>query len=79
LSRERVAVERAMIDRLRGGESEPRVANPRPERVPVAREDVKVPASPTLKGRKPAACAEILMRAQLGDLSEADRETLQQC
>jgi hypothetical protein len=81
---ERAALERAMTESLARAQAERERAEKRlateTARLPVLAADQSRTASPP--GRQPLAqkCREINMRAQLGDLSGADRDILQrQC
>ena len=75
LAEERQAVEQALAARLGA------MAMPSPDRS--AQPAGALPASegpaPAAKGRISAGCAELLLRAQLGDLTPAAREQLRLC
>ncbi len=76
LAEERRAVEQAMAARLGTPGSIPQNRSTQPVAMP------GVPARPAEappRGRASGECAELLMRAQLGDLTPAAREQLRQC
>jgi Caspase domain len=89
LAEERQTLERVMTERLARAQAERERAEKR-----VATETARLPvyaleqsrttvpaatAAPTPRRRGPASCQEINARAQLGDLSESDRDVLRQC
>jgi hypothetical protein len=75
LAEERQAVEQALAARLGA------TAAPSPDRSaqPAGTQPVSEGAASAAKGRVSASCAELLLRAQLGDLTPAGRDQLRLC
>jgi uncharacterized caspase-like protein len=88
LAEERETLERVMTERLARAQAERERAEKRvateTARLPVyaleqSRTTAPLAASPAPRKRAAASCQEINARAQLGDLSESDRDVLRQC
>lgn len=76
LAEERKTVEQAMAARLGSPGSMPQDRSTQPVGMPGA---AARPPETAPRGRSSGECAELLMRAQLGDLTPAGREQLRQC
>lgn len=76
LAEERKTVEQAMAARLGSPGSMPQDRSTQPVGMPGS---AARPAETAPRGRSSGECAELLMRAQLGDLTPAGREQLRQC
>ncbi len=76
LAEERRTVEQAMAARLGSPGSMPQDRSTQPVGMPGA---AARPPETAPRGRSSGECAELLMRAQLGDLTPAGREQLRQC